>query len=73
MRTGGGSMDIKNSSKLEKWRKKFAAIIVAIGCLYSAIISWGDSLFMTILLMAGVLICGTIGFFDLKRAYQKRD
>jgi hypothetical protein len=55
------------TSKLEKWRAKYAALAVAIGCLYSVVVSWGDNWFMTALLSLGVLVCGTIGFFDLKR------
>jgi hypothetical protein len=61
----------KKTSKLEKWRTKYASLAVAIGCLYSVIVSWGDNWFMTALLSAGVLICGTIGFFDLKRIFKK--
>lgn len=58
--------------KLEKWREKYAAIIVAAGCLYTLIRSWGDSWILTIVFLLGVLICGTIGIFDLKRAFQEK-
>jgi len=61
----------KKNSKLEKWRKNYAAVAVAIGCLYSVIVSWGDNWFMSALLSLGVIICGTIGFFDLKRILKK--
>ncbi|MCZ8534895.1 hypothetical protein [Psychrobacillus psychrodurans] len=44
---------------------------VAIGCLYSVVVNWGDKWFMTALLSAGVIICGTISFFDLKRIFKK--
>jgi hypothetical protein len=59
----------KKTSKLEKWRAKYAALAVAIGCLYSVVVSWGDNWFMTALLSVGVII--TIGFFDLKRIFKK--
>lgn len=64
-------MSIKKISKLEKWRENYAALAVALGCLYSAVVSWGDNWFMSALLSVGVIICGTIGFFDLKRILKK--
>ncbi|MEK4630540.1 hypothetical protein MKZ17_20370 [Solibacillus sp. FSL R7-0682] len=64
-------MNNNKNSKLEKWRKDYAALAVAIGCLYSLIVSWGDNLFMSVLLSLGVIICGTIGFFDLKRILKR--
>lgn len=64
-------MSNKKTSKLNKWRAKYAALAVAVGCLYSVVVNWGDNWFMTALLSAGVIICGTIGFFDLKRTLKK--
>ena len=63
-------MSNKKTSKLKNWRAKYAALAVAIGCLYSVVVNWGDNWFMTALLSAGVMICGTIGFFDLKRIFK---
>ncbi|WP_332645216.1 hypothetical protein [Lysinibacillus sp. 54212] len=60
-------MSNEKASKIEKWRSKFAALAVALGCLYSAIRNWGDDWFMTALFGLGVIICGTIAFFDMKR------
>ena len=62
----------KRVSKLEKWRAKYASLAVALGCLYSVVASWGENWFMTALLSAGVIICGTIAFFDLKRIFKKK-
>lgn len=64
-------MSNKKNSKLEKWRENYAALTVAIACLCSAIVSWGNNWFMSVLLSLGVIICGTIGFFDLKRILKK--
>ena len=64
-------MSNKKNSKLEKWRKNYASLAVAIGCLYSVIVSRGDNWIMSALLSVGVIICGTIGFFDLKRIFKK--
>ncbi|WP_066069711.1 hypothetical protein [Neobacillus soli] len=61
----------KTTSKLERWRTKYASLAVAIGCLYSVVVSWGDNWLIPALLSAGGLICGTIGFFDLKRIFKK--
>ena len=64
-------MSNKRNVKLEKWRKNYAALAVAIGCLYSVVVSWGDNWFMSALLSLGVIICGAISFFDLKRILKK--
>ncbi|MGE7023731.1 hypothetical protein [Solibacillus cecembensis] len=64
-------MSNKNNSKLEKWRNNYAALVVAISCLCSVVVSWGENWFMSALLSVGVIICGTIGFFDLKRIFKK--
>ncbi|WP_413364406.1 hypothetical protein [Lysinibacillus sp. 3P01SB] len=59
--------------KLEKWRAKYGATITAAACLYSVIVSWGDNWFLTVLLGLGVFVCGTIGFFDIKRTLRQYD
>ena len=64
-------MSNKKNSKLEKWRKNYASVAVSIVCLCSLIISWGDNWFMSALLSLGVITCGMIGFFDLKRMLKK--
>ena len=48
-----------------------ATVFVALACLYSCIESWGDNWLFTGVLALGVLICGTIGFFDLRRSVRK--
>ncbi len=60
-------------SKLEKWRAKYAASITALACLYSVIVRWGDNGVLTAVLGFGVLVCGTIGFFDIKRTLRQYD
>ncbi|MCM3090895.1 MULTISPECIES: hypothetical protein [unclassified Cytobacillus] len=57
-----------NPSKLEKWRAKYGAAAVAFSCLLSMINSWGNNWVLTVFFSLGVLICGAIGFFDIKRA-----
>lgn len=64
-------MNNGKSHKLKKWRSKYAASITALACLYSVVVSWGDNWFFTVILALGVLICGTVGFFDIKRALNK--
>ena len=59
------------TSKLEKWRAKYAASITGLACLYSVVVSWGDNWLLTAILGLGVLVCGTIGFFDIKRIVQQ--
>ncbi len=54
-------------SKLDKWRAKYGALAIALSCLISAINSWGDNWILTSVLLLGVLICGMISFFDIKR------
>jgi len=57
----------ENPSKLEKWRGKYGALIIALTCLCSVIISWGNNWILTGILGLGVLFCGTIGIFDIRR------
>ena len=64
-------MSNENKSSIARWRAKYASTIVALACLYSCIESWGDNWFFTGVLALGVLICGTIGFFDLRRSVRK--
>ncbi|MBP3951817.1 hypothetical protein [Bacillus suaedae] len=60
-------MSSKKSSKLEKWRAKYASLAVGSGCLYSVVTSWGENWLMTTILTAGVIMCGIMAFFDLKK------
>ena len=65
-------MSNDSSSKLAKWSEKYGTIIIALSCLLSAITTWGDNWILTGILVLGVLICGTIGIFDVKRAIKKK-
>lgn len=65
-------MSNENPSKLDKWREKYATSVVALGCLYSLITNWGNNWLLTGFLGLGVLTCGTIGIFDIKRAITKK-
>lgn len=64
-------MTKEKSSKLEKWRATYAASITGLACLYSVVLSWGEHWFLTAILGLGVLVCGTVGFFDIKRILQQ--
>ncbi|MFF5996917.1 hypothetical protein AAGS61_19585 [Lysinibacillus sp. KU-BSD001] len=64
-------MSNSKQSKLERWRAKYAALLVALGCLYSFIVNWGDNWFLTGVMGVGVCICSTIGFFDIKRSLKR--
>ncbi|WP_339230065.1 hypothetical protein NSQ77_07700 [Oceanobacillus sp. FSL K6-2867] len=66
-------MSNDSSSKLAKWREKYGAIVIALSCLLSAITIWGGNWILTGILVLGVLICGTIGVFDVKRAITKKN
>lgn len=62
----------KSSSKLEIWRARYAALAIALGCLYSVIINWGENWILTSILVLGIIICGTIGYFDIKRSITRK-
>ena len=53
--------------KLEKWRAKYGALIIALSCLGSVIISLGNNWVLTSILGFGVLVCGIIGILDIRR------
>ncbi len=59
-------MGNKNPSNIEKWRVKYGALITALSCLAGAFMSWGENWILTGILGLGVLVCGTIGLFDLR-------
>jgi len=59
------------SSKVAKWSEKYGTILIAFSCLLSAMNTWGNNWILTGVLVGGVLICGTIGIFDVKRAITK--
>lgn len=63
----------KYFSKIDKWREKYGALIITLLCLYNVFINWGSRWGFTILFILGVLICGTIGVFDIKRAIQNKE
>ncbi|MDF2038470.1 hypothetical protein P2R12_16040 [Cytobacillus oceanisediminis] len=66
-------MSNDNHSKLEKWRAKYGVLVIALGCLFSVINSWGNNWILTGILGLSVLICGTIGIFDIKRAITEKN
>lgn len=55
---------------LEKWRAKYGALITALSCLGSVIISWGNNWILTIILWTGVIVCGMIGILDIRRGIR---
>lgn len=65
-------MEDKRHSKLGKWRTKYASLVVALGCLYSLIVTWGEGWFFTVIMIIGVLLCGNFAVFDLKASRLKR-
>lgn len=67
-------MSYKSPSKLNKWRAKYGALAVALGCLYSLVMNWGNNWVLTGILGLGVFVCGTAGIFDIRRAiHNKKD
>ena len=48
------------------------ALIVALCCFVSALANWGTHWLLSTVLIIGVVVCGTIGFFDVKRAYRHK-
>lgn len=63
-----GRIERKRSTKLGKWRTKYGTIVIALSCFGGLVISWGINWILTGILVLGVLICGTIGIFDIKRS-----
>ncbi|WP_044022232.1 hypothetical protein [Bacillus sp. SG-1] len=62
----------KETSKFNKWREKYSALIIALVCLNVAIMQWGDNWLLTGILILGVFVCGTIGIYDIKRSKQNK-
>ena len=60
-------MENEQSSKIDKWRGQYGALVIAFTCLIVLITGWGNNWVLTGVLGLGVFVCGTIGFFDLKR------
>ncbi|XQY92890.1 hypothetical protein ACNRWW_05595 [Metabacillus sp. HB246100] len=60
-------MSNANSSKVEKSRMKYSALITTLVCLYSVVISWGHNWILTSILGLGVIVCGTIAILDWKK------
>ena len=59
-------MSTDQSSKPAKWSAKYGSLVIAFCNLITCISSWGDNWILTVVLGIGVLVCGTIGIFDLK-------
>ena len=66
-------MEKQRSSKLDRWRDKYGALVIALACLYSGISSWGQNWILTSVLVFGTFVCGAFGFFDIKRAFIEKD
>ncbi|KKE80107.1 MULTISPECIES: hypothetical protein [Bacillaceae] len=64
-------MSNEGTSKFTKWREKYGVLVIALSCLLSAITSWGKSWILTGILVLGVLVCGTIGIFNIKNERKK--
>ncbi|MCS0824779.1 hypothetical protein NX029_12425 [Cytobacillus firmus] len=58
--------DVKPSI-IQRLRAKYAALITTLACLYSVVVSWGENWFFTVLFGLGVLVCGLMSYFDIKR------
>jgi hypothetical protein len=61
-------LEDKKQSKLEKWRTKYASSVIALGCLYSLIVTWGEGWFFTVIMILGIFICGSFAIFDFKKS-----
>jgi hypothetical protein len=57
----------KKQSKLEKWRTKYASSVIALGCLYSLLVSWGEGWFFSVIMIFGIFICGSFAICDVKK------
>ena len=67
---GQETLGDKKQSKLEKWRTKYASSVIALGCLYSLIVTWGEGWLFTAIMILGIFICGSFAIFDLKKQQQ---
>ena len=66
-------MEKGKPSRLEEWRGKYAAIVVALGLLYNVVQYGGENWFWTIFFSRSTLICGMIGYFDLRRTILNKN
>ncbi len=67
------ALENEQSSKLDKWRGQYGALVIAFTCLIVLITGWGNNWILTGVLGLGVLVCGTIGFFDIKRVIYNKN
>ena len=65
---GQETLGDNKQSKLEKWRKKYASSVIALGCLYSLLVSWGEGWFFSVIMILGILICGSFAICDVKNS-----
>ncbi|TYR73568.1 hypothetical protein FZC79_18195 [Rossellomorea vietnamensis] len=65
------NMREKFHSRLNSWREKYSSFVIALVCLCSAYVSWGGNWVLTGVLVTGVLVCGSIGFHDIKRSRKQ--
>ncbi|KGP92319.1 hypothetical protein N780_01965 [Pontibacillus chungwhensis BH030062] len=50
----------------------YGALVIALSCLCTAIITWGDNWILSCILVLGILICGSIGIFDIIRMIRNK-
>ncbi|PQD94284.1 hypothetical protein CYL18_15575 [Pradoshia eiseniae] len=65
---------MKKNNLLSKWKErqaKYGALLISFSCLCTVIISWGNNWVLTSILGLGVLICGSLGIFDIRRAIKR--
>ena len=55
----------------KRWWSYVAPIAIAISCFCTLIVTWGNNWFMSGILMLGVIVCGTIGYGDMKQLSKK--
>ncbi len=58
-------------SRLKETQTKYGALMISVSCLCTVMISWGNNWVLTSILGLGVLICGILGIFDIRRAIKR--
>ncbi|MED1607658.1 hypothetical protein P4U90_20270 [Cytobacillus kochii] len=65
-------MKEEKSFTITQYRANFGSLITGLLCLYNVFTSWGDNWYLVVIFSAGVIICGTFAFYDIKRVLQER-
>ncbi|GGD09807.1 hypothetical protein GCM10011389_16640 [Pontibacillus salipaludis] len=60
-------MSLDGSSTSSTFREVYRALVIALSCLCTAIITWLDNWILSCILVLGALICGSIGVVGLIR------